>query len=296
MNVFLDHYQILGVLRDAEQIVITAAYRALASMYHPDKWAGDKHHATKRMADINVAYGVLCDPAKRAAYDKLHHSPTSSMGHEAESVDEALDTAMSDLEARWKTAVTVLPDLAVIRLRLEKTAHRLAFAFVVLMLESKKFEQREKIARELEARFLEAHFGSNPEIISFAKTVIELGNRDAVRALNNYVDVLGSDLNPNLIIEKVTKDFAIDPYRHLQEKNQTLVELKRALTLYCHLDSAILLIQASQLIVDEVGGGYFSEQKYNIYKRNNFESTKGERVLTNATSVQLIRWAQANLC
>jgi len=34
-----DHYQILGVIQDAEDIVIKAAYRALAQRYHPDKWA-----------------------------------------------------------------------------------------------------------------------------------------------------------------------------------------------------------------------------------------------------------------
>lgn len=60
-----DHYQILGVLDDAQDIVIRAAYKALAQRYHPDKWKGDVNEANSRMAQINEAYGVLSDPIKR---------------------------------------------------------------------------------------------------------------------------------------------------------------------------------------------------------------------------------------
>ena len=173
-----NYYQVLGVMFDAEQIVITAAYRALASMYHPDKWSGDKAEATRRMSEINVAYGVIGDPTKRAAYDKEHKSGSGFMDDDAEQVDEAFDTAMDELEDRWNTAASVVPELVEIRKRLSKIAHRLAFAFVVTMLESKKFQQREAIAKELEKRFMEAHFGSDPKIIQFAKELIERGHSE----------------------------------------------------------------------------------------------------------------------
>ena len=52
MDAPTDFYQILGVLPDAEQIVITAAYRALASRYHPDRWAGDKTEETQRLQHL----------------------------------------------------------------------------------------------------------------------------------------------------------------------------------------------------------------------------------------------------
>lgn len=64
-----DYYRVLGVLDDAEDIVIKAAYRALAQRYHPDKWKGDAAEANRLMAEINEAYAVLSDTAKRAAYD-----------------------------------------------------------------------------------------------------------------------------------------------------------------------------------------------------------------------------------
>jgi curved DNA-binding protein CbpA len=55
MNTDADYYAVLGVLPDAEQVVIVAAYRALASLYHPDRWKGDVAAATKRMAEMYLA-------------------------------------------------------------------------------------------------------------------------------------------------------------------------------------------------------------------------------------------------
>ncbi|MFM7010173.1 MAG: DnaJ domain-containing protein, partial [Betaproteobacteria bacterium] len=65
-----DYYRILGVLDDAEDIIIRAAYKALAQRYHPDKWTGDKEQANRKMSEINEAYEVLSDAAKRKAYDE----------------------------------------------------------------------------------------------------------------------------------------------------------------------------------------------------------------------------------
>ena len=64
-----DYYRNLGVLDDAEDVVIRAAYRALAQRYHPDKWQGDATEATRRMQRINEAYGILSDSVKRRHYD-----------------------------------------------------------------------------------------------------------------------------------------------------------------------------------------------------------------------------------
>jgi hypothetical protein len=62
-----DHYKILGVAPDSEDIVIQAAYRALMRRYHPDK--NPSEAARKRTIEINAAYAVLGDPRKRASYD-----------------------------------------------------------------------------------------------------------------------------------------------------------------------------------------------------------------------------------
>ena len=63
-----DYYAILQVHRTASKEVIDAAYRKLASKYHPD--VSNSVEAAEIMKQLNEAYAVLSDPNKRAAYDK----------------------------------------------------------------------------------------------------------------------------------------------------------------------------------------------------------------------------------
>jgi curved DNA-binding protein len=67
---YKDYYKILGVERGADEKEIKRAYRRLAVRHHPDKNPGDKR-AEDRFKEINEAYEVLGDPAKRAKYDQL---------------------------------------------------------------------------------------------------------------------------------------------------------------------------------------------------------------------------------
>lgn len=61
-----DHYQTLGVARDASQDEIKRAYRRLAKRWHPDRKDGDHD----KMTAIVRAYRILSDPEKRAHYDE----------------------------------------------------------------------------------------------------------------------------------------------------------------------------------------------------------------------------------
>ena len=67
---FKDYYKALGVPREASQEDVRKAFRKLAREYHPDV-AKDKKKAEEKFKEINEAYEVLGDPAKRKKYDTL---------------------------------------------------------------------------------------------------------------------------------------------------------------------------------------------------------------------------------
>ncbi len=76
------HYEILGVQVTSKPDVIEAAYKALIKKYHPDR-VGDN----ARVRQINAAYAVLKDPAKRKAYEVTLKPVTPS--------DAAVETTVS---------------------------------------------------------------------------------------------------------------------------------------------------------------------------------------------------------
>ncbi|MCL0074473.1 DnaJ domain-containing protein [Dehalococcoidia bacterium] len=63
-----DYYAVLQVRPQADREVIGAAYRRLAAKYHPD--VNPSPDAADKMKQLNEAYEVLSDPARRAAYDR----------------------------------------------------------------------------------------------------------------------------------------------------------------------------------------------------------------------------------
>jgi molecular chaperone DnaJ len=68
-----DYYEVLGVARNASDDDIKKAFRKLAFQYHPDKNPGDTT-ASEKFKELNEANEVLCDPNKRAAYDRYGHA------------------------------------------------------------------------------------------------------------------------------------------------------------------------------------------------------------------------------
>ena len=67
---FKDYYATLGVNKSSTEKEIKQAFRKLARKHHPDVNPGDKA-AEARFKEINEAYEVLGDTAKRKKYDEL---------------------------------------------------------------------------------------------------------------------------------------------------------------------------------------------------------------------------------
>jgi len=66
-----NYYQILDVSCDADPETLKRAYRRMAKKVHPDHRQGDLQ-AEERFKELQEAYAVLSDPAKRDRYDVVY--------------------------------------------------------------------------------------------------------------------------------------------------------------------------------------------------------------------------------
>lgn len=85
----MSHYDTLGIAPDADEEAVKKAFRKKASAAHPDREGG----SDEAMKQVNRAYAVLSDPARRAAYDR---GETEDQPVE---VDFARDIALNALRA-----------------------------------------------------------------------------------------------------------------------------------------------------------------------------------------------------
>lgn len=205
-----DHYRILGVIQDAEDIVIKAAYRALAQRYHPDKWAGSPAEATRRMSKINGAFVVLSDPKKRKQYDQNRVSNEYNELEEDSNNVGTEDDLGNSLNENWSEAVKYFTDLEDIINDLSRISKPLAQTYKVYLLENRDFTKRKIIADQLERKFLEKYFGTNEEIIRFSRFLIRWKVKSAAKELNRAINLLGNNIHPKLIINRI-----LDNYPHL---------------------------------------------------------------------------------
>ncbi len=209
-----DFYNILGVIRTAEDIVIKAAYRALAQRYHPDKFTESSAEAQRRMQELNEAYETLSDPEKRSAYDSYLASLVNQDGIESDEIESEFD----ELEKIWSEIIEFFPDLTDICENLAKISKSLVRTYKYYLIESKSFENRKQIAENIEKSFLNNYFGENEKIVQFGKYLVLCKLKHAAKKLNRAVYLIGSNVDPDVIIGKI---FSLD----LGENEKVLLKL-----------------------------------------------------------------------
>jgi curved DNA-binding protein CbpA len=331
MSSFVDHYQVLGLSPQAEDVVIVAAYRALASRYHPDKFSGpDAELAHRRMAQINAAYAVLSDPSQRQAFDAQVAQADDVMARayaaeEARARQQALalaqrlerEQAAREAQARaqnqreqtavlendWKTAVKLYPDLVALREQLNRADAGLALSFVRGMLTSGEFDSRKALADTLEKRYYQKTFGNHPQILALARELARLRLPKAMDALKNYLAMTGPAADPKLVVARIEREFNLTTLRGTTEdvdqestlreqvRARRIARLQRDVAKFRNEAEARDLAQAMGYEVSDIANGPFKPRAVEVANRAN-----GEVVAKLPDAPRFIEWVVNTLC
>ncbi len=254
----VNYYDVLGVSPTADDFVIKAAYKALAQRYHPDKFHGnakDAADAQVKMRQLNEAYQVLSDPAKRRDYDAHFQQ-----GEQQNQQNSQQKNEQAKQQEDWAIALRFYPNLTELETRLGKIDPSLISEFRSSLLASQLYEQRQRVASQLEQNYLEDYFGNDSLIVDFARELILAGKRDGAKELNRMVKVVGGGVSSAKIIEQIEAEYLPQRKANREEKErirkemneQAVRQTQRANVLVLKLLTLFILLFTGFVIMDEV--------------------------------------------
>jgi hypothetical protein len=161
---------------------------------------------------------------------------------------------------------------------LRKISHQLENFYKITLLEKKEFNSRKELAISLENYFLEKYFGSNKQIIEYAKQLILNGHKSAAKELNKAVSIFGTDVDSSTVINRINnKFFGGSCPENLSSFNHWRIEIAKMFMYDKNTQNACALIK-------QVGGnaskqfGIFGSKYKVIYRAKTYELSNSELI------------------
>lgn len=202
-----NYYDILGVTPDSDLHTIKFTYKALAKIYHPDTYKGDKKYAEIKMKDINEAYDCLSNKTLRKKYDKEFFNNKAQYSNSFD-FNDANETSEHEapINDDWNFAVGYHPELIKHYNILKKLNKNLAFQFKINIVESKAYGNALQLAERYIINYLNKFFGANGNIHNIAFHSLMQDRKDIAKKINSSITKLGNTSH-EAIINKLKKDY-----------------------------------------------------------------------------------------
>lgn len=223
MNPYNNYYATLHVRREAGQIEIAAAYRALMSKYSAGSYPREDVAITRR-DEIEAAYSILSNADHRTAYDEARGA--EMIGNLEAEIWQDEDTAKGTPD--WDVVTKYYPAAEACRLELKSLSPELSLTYQIELLSKKQFENAERSAKQLQTEFLGTYFSRNASAQQLGKTFLQTGRFELAVRLNGVLRALGSPASnrgADFVISFCVQN-SVPPPIHIFD-TATLIELLR---------------------------------------------------------------------
>ncbi|ASU24140.1 hypothetical protein CCZ37_16690 [Vibrio qinghaiensis] len=196
------YYDVLGVTPEAHLVVIKAAYKALAKVYHPDRWNGDNKFAKEKMQEINEAYNILSNEQLRSSYDQKFDDENRFYSTDFDDSNVG-DTTDSMFESDWNYAVEFYPYIRFHYEDLRRLSVKLAQMYKFTLLDSKDFDRADRLKEDLESNFIRKYFGSSHVLQQRGKYHLLNKEKHIALEINKAAAFFGSNVPVEQILSKI---------------------------------------------------------------------------------------------
>jgi hypothetical protein len=209
----MNYYQILGVDKNAETIVIRSAYKAMVQKYHPDK-AVDQKQIDKYLEKtklINEAYNVLSDEFKRKQYDegflknKKSEKTQNNEGVKKDS-DPSSKKQSNPSSDDWETVIKYFPDVNIYYTELKEVSEVLAAEFKLSILNKKEFKKAKAFSEELKKQFFYDVFGNYKECHDFSLWLLKNKKKELFLEFREIFCIMSKSIDSKDLIYKFCEE------------------------------------------------------------------------------------------
>lgn len=211
-------YEILEVSEDSSSDFIKAAYRILASKYHPDKVDNKAKSNSKSMSDINEAYRILSDHILKSEYDrelsKERKTNKKYNGNQKNNHSNYYGVFKENQEeiAKWEIVEEYHPQIKKISNNLYKISEDLFLEYAKIVLSGKEYNQIQSIAEHMEIDFLKNNFGLNPRAQHFGKKLLLSNQTLAAKKFRLTIKTVDDKVKVSKIENKICQEFNINTF------------------------------------------------------------------------------------
>jgi hypothetical protein len=183
----------------------------------------------------------------------------------------------------WQIATEYYPDLIDLNRRLNRLSEELASEFRAKLLETKQFNERNNLVEQMEGDFLTKNFGRNPDIVQYARGLLQSRNKTAADELQRTVAVLGNEIDAAVIIARVQSKYS-DAQVKAPVSAETLNDIARRLLRTRYVSDARALIEAlgGRISETRISRGFFGQEVLHLQL--------GEREFQFETYYEMTQW------
>ncbi len=107
----------------------------------------------------------------------------------------------------WEVATSFYPDLRELYRRLSSLSRGVADAYAFQLLHSRAFDDRNRLAADLESRFIDDSCQGNAPLAEYVRSVLRRGQFDAAGLLFKYIEVIGAGVDVRRFEERLNHAF-----------------------------------------------------------------------------------------